>query len=427
MKVNTSKKINYYTQGRQFAARVLLTVWLLASGSPEGVLAGQASILKASTLWLLLSSSTKGAPQCQAAEVLGGDSNLPVKPDDSVNDCARTFSSQPESNESNLSEVSLLETLTKEGQQLMEYAADLDVDADFRQETSIWPEVSLNLETLTKKGQQLMQYAAYLDADFIPLSLVSVVLEEDDLDQLIKVVRELSGLSLMQVVSTQEGDPIGLQVSQDIQAVCREYEGWSPEAALGKRETILLQLAKILGQILDVASAQNDSWQHAKLYVYHVVKVVDALENSGATPSAVLARLLFFMGHYRNHVGRNYRQAVSYYERALAIYEQVYQETPNHPAIAWTLDNLGYAYYALGDAHQAVGFYERALAIYKQVYHATSNHPDITRTLYNLKIASKVLKDASQDVGFYEQFLAIFEQIYDKISSNINAFQKRLY
>ena len=426
MQANTSNKISHYTQGRQFAARVLLTVWLLASGSPEGVLAGpqgQPAIkpspqgflrLLFTSCLLCRSGSPKDAPQCQASKVLG-DPNLASPPECPVipYPCI-------------LSEVSLgLETLTKEGQQLMQYAAYLD--AYFRQEMSIWPEVSLNLETLTKKGQQLMQYAAYLDADFIPLSLVSVVLEEDDLDQLIKVVRELSGLSLMQVVSTQEGDPIGLQVSQDIQAVCREYEGWSPEAALGKRETILLQLAKILGQILDVASAQNDSWQHAKLYVYHVVKVVDALENSGATPSAVLARLLFFMGHYRNHVGRNYRQAVSYYERALAIYEQVYQETPNHPAIAWTLDNLGYAYYALGDAHQAVGFYERALAIYKQVYHATSNHPDITRTLYNLKIASKVLKDASQDVGFYEQFLAIFKQIYDKISSKIHAFQKRLY
>ena len=39
MKVNTSKERSFYTQGQQFTARVLFIVWLLASGSPEGMLA----------------------------------------------------------------------------------------------------------------------------------------------------------------------------------------------------------------------------------------------------------------------------------------------------------------------------------------------------------------------------------------------------
>ena len=39
MKANTSKERNFYTQGQQFIARVLFTVWLLASVSPEGTLA----------------------------------------------------------------------------------------------------------------------------------------------------------------------------------------------------------------------------------------------------------------------------------------------------------------------------------------------------------------------------------------------------
>ena len=39
MKANTSKERSFYTQGQRFAARVLLTFWLLASSSPEGVLA----------------------------------------------------------------------------------------------------------------------------------------------------------------------------------------------------------------------------------------------------------------------------------------------------------------------------------------------------------------------------------------------------
>ena len=39
MNVNTSKERNFHTQGQQFAARVLCIVWLLASVSPEGILA----------------------------------------------------------------------------------------------------------------------------------------------------------------------------------------------------------------------------------------------------------------------------------------------------------------------------------------------------------------------------------------------------
>ena len=37
--INTNKKISFYTQGQQLAARVLFILWLLASSSPEGVFA----------------------------------------------------------------------------------------------------------------------------------------------------------------------------------------------------------------------------------------------------------------------------------------------------------------------------------------------------------------------------------------------------
>ena len=92
MKVNTSKKINYYTQGRQFTARVLITVWLLASGSPEGVLAapqGQPAIktspqdffrLLVTSCLLFSSGSPEDAPQCQAPKV-SGDPNLASPPE----------------------------------------------------------------------------------------------------------------------------------------------------------------------------------------------------------------------------------------------------------------------------------------------------------------------------------------------------------
>ena len=108
------------------------------------------------------------------------------------------------------------------------------------------------------------------------------------------------------------------------------------------------------------------------------------------------------------------RQAVSYYDRALAIYEQSYQETPNHPDIASTLHNLGAAWGDLGDARQAVSYYERALAIKEQSYQETPNHPDIASTLNNLGNAWGGLGDARQAVSYYQRALAIFEQSYQE-------------
>ena len=108
------------------------------------------------------------------------------------------------------------------------------------------------------------------------------------------------------------------------------------------------------------------------------------------------------------------RQAVSFYERALAIYEQVYQETPNHPDIASTLNNLGEAWRALGDTRKALSFLERTLAIYEQVHAEDPNHPDIASTLNDLGIAWGALGDARQAVSYLERALAIYEQFYQE-------------
>ena len=133
-----------------------------------------------------------------------------------------------------------------------------------------------------------------------------------------------------------------------------------------------------------------------------------------ATPNHPdIASILGNLGEAWRDLG-DARQAVSYLERALAIYEQSYQETPNHPDIARTLNNLGIAWGALGDARQAVSYYERALAIYEQVYQETPNHPDIASTLNNLGAAWQNLGDARQAVSFYQRALAIFEQVYEE-------------
>jgi tetratricopeptide (TPR) repeat protein len=57
------------------------------------------------------------------------------------------------------------------------------------------------------------------------------------------------------------------------------------------------------------------------------------------------------------------------------------------------LNNLGTAWSTLSDARQAVSFYQRALAIYEQVYAAKPDHPDIAGVLNNLGICWRDLGD----------------------------------
>ena len=338
--VNTKTSINFYTQGQQLAARVVLTLWLLASSSPGGVLA--------------------------------------------------------------VAHGTLLDPTVEKS---------LGLAVNSQQGKLTLPQVVQSLEQLTKKSQQLMQYAVYLAADAtIPLSLVRALLGEDNLEQLLE---EVSGLSLMQVVSTNEEQEGDLQVSQEVQASCREYAGWSLEAVLGTREAILLQLARVLqAQMPWVNSVPDDSWQQARRYAPHVATVVTSLEDLRAARSAVVARLLALMGEYSNAVGLNYYKAVSYYERALAIYEQVYQATPNNPEIATILNNLGNVLSDLGDGRKAVSYLERALAMDEQVYQATPNPPEIARTLNNLGTAWRTLGDARKAVSYLERASAIYAQVY---------------
>ena len=78
MKANTSKEKSYYTQGQRFAARILFILWLLASSSPEGILAapkGQPVMTPATT-------TSPGDPSLASAPpTLPPGGILPLPPD----------------------------------------------------------------------------------------------------------------------------------------------------------------------------------------------------------------------------------------------------------------------------------------------------------------------------------------------------------
>ena len=124
-----------------------------------------------------------------------------------------------------------------------------------------------------------------------------------------------------------------------------------------------------------------------------------------------IARTVNNLGNAWSDLGDT-RQAVSFYERALSIREQVYKEDPNHPDIAKAFNNLGNAWRDLGDGRQAVNFYQRTLAIFKQVYKEGPNHPYIAHALNALGLAWRDLGDAGKAVSFYQRALEMYGQVY---------------
>jgi len=118
------------------------------------------------------------------------------------------------------------------------------------------------------------------------------------------------------------------------------------------------------------------------------------------------ANLCSSLGYHLWMIG-DYAAARPYYERALAINEQVLG--PEHPATAASLNNLGFLLKSLGDYAAARPYYERALAIYEQVLEP--EHPDTALSLNNLGFLLDSQGEYAAARPYYERALAIYEQV----------------
>jgi CHAT domain-containing protein len=102
----------------------------------------------------------------------------------------------------------------------------------------------------------------------------------------------------------------------------------------------------------------------------------------------------------------DYRKAISFYEKALAIAEEIGDKQGKG---SW-LGNLGRAYGDLGDYRKAISFGEKALAIAEEI----GDKKGKGNRLGNLGLAYSDLGDYRKAISFYEKGLAIAEEIGDK-------------
>ena len=102
-----------------------------------------------------------------------------------------------------------------------------------------------------------------------------------------------------------------------------------------------------------------------------------------------------------------YPESLYYYMKVLAIQEKVLPE--NHPDIATSYNNVGYAYGELGDHKKELEYKLKAVAIQKKVL--PENHPDIATSYNNVGSAYSELGDRKKALEYLLKALAIREKV----------------
>ena len=96
-----------------------------------------------------------------------------------------------------------------------------------------------------------------------------------------------------------------------------------------------------------------------------------------------------------------YRKAIEYYEKALAIQLKIYPSGV-HPAIATSYSNLGDPYYDLGEYRRAIEYYDKSLALRLRLY-PEGMHPDIAISYIGLGNAYCRLSEYRMAIEYYEK------------------------
>lgn len=282
----------------------------------------------------------------------------------------------------------------------------------------ILPQVSLSLQTLRPCSQQLMLYAAYLDTDFIPLSLVSDLIQTGEQGTLETVLSELEGLSLITILKGKNHQ-LGIQVHREIQAACKEYQSWIGESNLSDKKLILSLLQVLHKHMPKVTNIPNDKWKQAALYAANVAHVLSGPAKV-LGPQLSVAKLLSRLGNYNEQVVCNFQQALNYYQKALEMYQALY--TSNHPRIGKALNNVGSAYQALGNSQETLKYYEKALHIYQAS--CLGNHPNIAISLNNVGRAYQSLGKFQEALNYLKQALQMQQVLYtgnqDELATTLN-------
>ncbi|CAF0756407.1 unnamed protein product [Adineta steineri] len=103
-----------------------------------------------------------------------------------------------------------------------------------------------------------------------------------------------------------------------------------------------------------------------------------------------------------------YKEALSYYEKSLAIYQETLSSNHPDPELAQYYNNIGAVYDSMGDYQKALSYYEKALAIRQESL--PSNHSDLGVSYNNIGIVYARTGDYPKALSYFEKAVAIQQE-----------------
>eukprot|EP01025_Chloroclados_australasicus_P026600 TRINITY_DN2642_c0_g1_i5.p1 TRINITY_DN2642_c0_g1~~TRINITY_DN2642_c0_g1_i5.p1 ORF type:complete len:941 (-),score=36.38 TRINITY_DN2642_c0_g1_i5:33-2510(-) len=294
------------------------------------------------------------------------------------------------------------------------------------------PDVAIGLETLGFKEQQIMRFVSFLDPDYIPFSLISRLLDEEDKSAISAMIVNLKRQSLVHFLQKDQCyQTVGIYVHREIQASCRLYSNWKRQNWLSRSkldQEIIKREIDVLHQNMPILSENPTiEWEYGKVYAPHVVKVLNIVQQTEGSQSlsppvkvsqimkqkAVQLNIINLMARiaqYFKEVQNNYQLRLEYHLRALKL-RQILHRMQMHVDVADSLTDVGIAYETLGQLQQALQYYEDALNMRKQLLQY--QHIDIAKSLNQLGQAHRILGNLDSAQKNYYESLKIKQEVYN--------------
>ncbi|CAF4661311.1 unnamed protein product [Rotaria socialis] len=191
----------------------------------------------------------------------------------------------------------------------------------------------------------------------------------------IKQTVENSRLWEVQLTITDESDPQLAGLTDCIKQEVGGSTGWHRMGKLMLKVGHFDQAEELYNELLENASNDSD-----RAHIYHQ------------------------LGWLKNDQGE-YQQAVTFYEKSLAIERKTLPE--DDASLAPTYSNIGAVYKNMGEYSKALEYYEKSLKI-KEIS-LPPTHPDLAASYGNIGIVYDNMGEYSKALEFYEKSLKIKE------------------
>ena len=281
----------------------------------------------------------------------------------------------------------------------LELLADNDDDPDKKTVATTW---KISFEKIKNPtSHQLLNLFAYLAPDNISkqwfVDANEVLPDElrevaaNDL-QYLKAITELTKYSLINL--DEKGT---ISIHRLVQQVIRE----SLKNEQNKWRNYCISILHEL-RYFDFSTAESRDL--FRTLAPHVEVVTKDINDDNATRE--VANLYYFLGWGFDDLA-DYNKALEYYEKALAIYEEILGK--EHPLTALAYNNIAAIYDKQGNYGKALEYCEKALAIREKVL--GTEHPDTATTYDNIAAVYGKQDDYGKALEYCEKALAIREKV----------------